>query len=225
VEYFSVKTKYKLVEEPIIFVLEAIAVKIAYRIWAAKLKEKTTTTFVDNRSALGALQKGYSSSYPLAEIVADFWQTSENLKVATWWEYVHSEDNCADDPSRGVWTLLEKWNAKRIEVELTQEEEDWVADALFLHYESLANNPSSPLHKNKVLKEEIIARRKLARATETKPHQCNIKFEFTKLLADCQVACPPKRYVKKAKESESKSKCDPDDIENVISDDDNPIFF
>jgi hypothetical protein len=56
--------------------------------------------FIDNTSALAGLLKGYSSISDSARIVHAFWARVVGLQVDVWFEYVPSEANVADRPSR-----------------------------------------------------------------------------------------------------------------------------
>ncbi len=58
-EYFS---KWSVVTNHDIMFYEAEAIEASLRLWHAKLQETRLTCFVDNTSAQGAIQKGYSKN-------------------------------------------------------------------------------------------------------------------------------------------------------------------
>ena len=58
--------------------------------------------WIDNESAVYALVKGYNS----ARIVTLYHSCVSQLGITPWIEYVQSEDNIADLPSRGEFELL-----------------------------------------------------------------------------------------------------------------------
>ena len=57
--------------------------------------------YVDNESARYALIKGNSPTYDSAALAAAFWTREAELACFSWFEWVPSPSNIADDPSRG----------------------------------------------------------------------------------------------------------------------------
>ena len=62
--------------------------------------------WIDNESAVYSLVKGYSRAPDSARVVNLFHGCVAQLEVTPWIEYVQSDDNIADLPSRGEFALL-----------------------------------------------------------------------------------------------------------------------
>ena len=56
---------------------------------------------IDNSGALACLVKDYSSDRDSAKLVHTFWALVSALEIDVWFEFVYSEANIADWPSRG----------------------------------------------------------------------------------------------------------------------------
>ena len=63
--------------------------------------------WIDNTAALAGIAKGYSSKPDSARIIHAFHALGVKLDVDTHFEYVASEANVADLPSRGEFEFLE----------------------------------------------------------------------------------------------------------------------
>ena len=61
---------------------------------------RTCVICIDNRAALDALVKGSTSSELGANLVGVFWAIAARSSVYWWLEYVHTDSNDADHPSR-----------------------------------------------------------------------------------------------------------------------------
>ena len=83
-----------------ICVYETLMVVCAFRIFAQRLQGRRVVIFVDNRSALGALRKGTSSSWDLRVLVELFWQKVAECHCYAFFRYIPSKLNIADWPSR-----------------------------------------------------------------------------------------------------------------------------
>ena len=70
--------------------------------------------FADNQPANGAARKAYSASRDLAAIVRRMHEAWDELDVDPWIEYVRSENNLADCPSRGRLTEMWQMGATRV---------------------------------------------------------------------------------------------------------------
>lgn len=62
--------------------------------------------WIDNLSAKYALQKGYSKVGDTGKVVNSFKVMQANRQLRVWFEYVPSEQNIADLPSRRKWDEL-----------------------------------------------------------------------------------------------------------------------
>lgn len=89
--------------------LELLAAVVAYTTFGDELAGQHVIHWIDNESAVYALAKGYSGAPDSARVVNLFHTTASRLGVTPWIEYVHTDDNLADLPSRGelglLWTL------------------------------------------------------------------------------------------------------------------------
>ena len=56
---------------------------------------------IDNSGAMACLVKDYSSDRDSAKLVHTFWALVSALEIDVWFEFVYSEANIADWPSRG----------------------------------------------------------------------------------------------------------------------------
>jgi hypothetical protein len=65
--------------------------------------------FADNQAANAAAIKGSSSSASMARIVSAFHLQWLRLNIRPWIEFVNSEANLADDPSRGELDWIPGW--------------------------------------------------------------------------------------------------------------------
>ena len=87
--------------------LELLAALVAYTTFADELRGSQVIHWIDNESAVYALVKGYSGAADSARIVNLYHCCVAQLEVTPWIEYVQSEDNLADLPSRGDFALLQ----------------------------------------------------------------------------------------------------------------------
>ena len=73
---------------------------------AADLRGWEVIHFIDNSGAMGCLIKDYSSDVDSARLVHAFWGLACALEIDVWFEFVYSEANVADWPSRGDCSFL-----------------------------------------------------------------------------------------------------------------------
>ena len=83
-----------------IYMIEILAVVMAWRTWGHLLFERRVLVFVDSESAEGALTKGYSSKEDACMIVSDFWVAVARDRALVYLDRVPTDANPADDPSR-----------------------------------------------------------------------------------------------------------------------------
>ena len=62
--------------------------------------------WINNESAVYSLAKGYSGAADSARVVILYHACVAQLGVTPWLEYVHTDDNITDLPSRGEWGVL-----------------------------------------------------------------------------------------------------------------------
>ena len=82
--------------------LELLYAVAPYTSLSAKLAGRRTIHFIDNTSAIAGLVKGYSSAPDSGLIVNAFHAYNLGLGAEAFFEYVRSEANVADAPSRGM---------------------------------------------------------------------------------------------------------------------------
>ena len=87
--------------------LELLGAVAPYYSLAPFLKGKRIMHWIDNTAALAGIAKGYSSKPDSARIIHAFHALGVKLDVDTHFEYVASEANVADLPSRGEFEFLE----------------------------------------------------------------------------------------------------------------------
>ena len=73
---------------------------------ADRLQDRRAFMWIDNLSAKYSLQKGYSKASDTGRIVSSFKVKQAKLRLRIWFEYVPSEQNIADLPSRRKWQEL-----------------------------------------------------------------------------------------------------------------------
>ena len=86
--------------------LELLAAVVAYTTFPDLLAGQHVIHWIDNESAVYSLAKGYSGAADSARVVNLFHACVAQLGVTPWLEYVGTDDNIADLPSRGEWRLL-----------------------------------------------------------------------------------------------------------------------
>ena len=76
--------------------------------------------FIDNAGAMASLVKDDSRDVDSARLVHTFWALSAALELDVWFEFVYSEANLADWPSRGCLDFVEPLGAIRVPVVIPQ---------------------------------------------------------------------------------------------------------
>lgn len=86
--------------------LELLAAVVAYTTFPDLLAGQHVIHWIDNESAVYSLVKGYCGAADSARVVNIFHSAMCKLGVTPWLEYVGTEDNIADLPSRGEFGVL-----------------------------------------------------------------------------------------------------------------------
>ena len=86
--------------------LELLAAVVAYTTFPDILEGQHVIHWIDNESAVYSLVKGYCGAADSARVVNIFHCAVSQLNVTPWMEYVWTEDNIADLPSRGDFGVL-----------------------------------------------------------------------------------------------------------------------
>ena len=81
--------------------LELLAAVAVYYSLASELQGGEVIHFIDNSGAMACLIKDYSADVDSARLVHAFWGLACALDIDVWFEFVYSEANVADWPSRG----------------------------------------------------------------------------------------------------------------------------
>eukprot|EP00435_Cladocopium_sp_Y103_P044841 s227_g12.t1 len=87
-------------QEQAIGELGALAVLVAYRLWAPCFQSKHVICFLDNEGSRYLILKGYSSNKVLESIVHEIALCEEEQSVLAWYARGPTEANIADHPSR-----------------------------------------------------------------------------------------------------------------------------
>ena len=80
--------------------LELLAAVAAYTTFPELLRGRRVIHWIDNTSALSALTKGYSGVPDSARLVHLFHAWNAGARAQVWFEYVPTDANPADKPSR-----------------------------------------------------------------------------------------------------------------------------
>jgi hypothetical protein len=106
VRLFGVKLQY-------IGQLEAVAAAAAYWTCPAELRDSYPAHFIDNQGALGAFVRAASTDAATAAVAHVTARRQLELDARVWFEYVASDANIADLPSRGKWRAAARLLAAR----------------------------------------------------------------------------------------------------------------
>ena len=98
--------------------LELLAAVAAYYSMAEWLKEKLVLHFIDNVAAACGIAKGYSTKPDSARIIHAYHALNVPLQSQVHFEWVKSEANIADLPSRGHFELLESYGSRRLDLKI-----------------------------------------------------------------------------------------------------------
>ena len=94
--------------------LELLAVAMALHTFAGMLKGTTVRVWTDNASAWGALAKGAAGQSDHNCLVHGVWLLAWRIDFGLWVEWVPTDRNVADLPSRQEYGLLEQLGATRV---------------------------------------------------------------------------------------------------------------
>ena len=88
--------------------LELLAAIAVYSTLPDTLRGRDVIHWIDNTGALAILAKSYSADHDAARMVHAWEVINLGVRANTWFEYVRSEANIADLPSRGEYGYLEQ---------------------------------------------------------------------------------------------------------------------
>ena len=85
---------------------ELYAVCVARRLWRNLLDGTRAIIFIDNQGVLDACIKGWSAENQMKQLLLRFEVVDGASPCLPWFARVPSISNCADYPSRGLWSKL-----------------------------------------------------------------------------------------------------------------------
>jgi len=94
--------------------LELLAAVAAYYTMATALRSRDVLHFIDNTAAVAGIAKGFSAKPDSARIIHTYHALNVKIQAQVHFEWVKSEDNIADLPSRGELGLLEEFGSRDI---------------------------------------------------------------------------------------------------------------
>ena len=94
--------------------LELLAAASAYYSLSPWLHKRDVIHFIDNTAAASGMAKGYSSVPDSARIIHAFHALNVNLQTNVHFEWVKSEANIADMPTRNKFELLLEIGSKQV---------------------------------------------------------------------------------------------------------------
>ena len=94
--------------------LELLAAASAYYSLSPWLYKHDVIHFIDNTAAASGMAKGYSPVIDSARIIHAFHALNVNLQTNVHFEWVKSEANIADMPTRNSFALLQEFGSKRV---------------------------------------------------------------------------------------------------------------
>jgi len=81
---------------------------------ASTLRSRDVLHFIDNTAAVAGIAKGFSAKPDSARIIHTYHALNVKIQAQVHFEWVKSEDNIADLPSRGELELLEEIGSRDI---------------------------------------------------------------------------------------------------------------
>ena len=87
---------------------ELYAVCLSRSIWKRQLDDRKVVVFIDNQGVLDACIKGWSGEEQMKSLLLHFEVVDGKNPFLPWFARVPSSSNCADYPSRGLWSKLKQ---------------------------------------------------------------------------------------------------------------------
>ena len=87
---------------------ELYAVCLSRSIWKSQLDNQKVVVFIDNQGVLDACIKGWSGEEQMKSLLLHFEMADGKDPFFPWFARVPSSSNCADYPSRGLWSKLKQ---------------------------------------------------------------------------------------------------------------------
>ena len=89
-----------------IYILEGLAAVIGLRVWTSLIRGSHIVAFLDNEGVLGSFMSCRTSQDLFTPILCALTEWESDNQTQAWFDFVPSEANVADPPSRGDCTLL-----------------------------------------------------------------------------------------------------------------------
>ena len=89
-----------------IYEVELLAIWAAMSLWQGDVRDSYTVFYSDNEAARGALISARSSTLSGKSILDEILKIEDSSICRPWYGRVPTHSNCADDPSREVYTHL-----------------------------------------------------------------------------------------------------------------------
>jgi hypothetical protein len=96
--------------------LELLAAIVAYFSMAPFLVERDVLHFIDNTAAVAGIAKGFSAKPDSARIIHAYHALNVQIGAQVYFEWVKSEANIADLPSRGQYDLLNEFGSREVPI-------------------------------------------------------------------------------------------------------------
>ena len=87
---------------------ELYAVCLSRSVWKRQLDDRKVLVFIDNQGVLDACVKGWSGEEQMKSLLLHFEVVDGKKPFLPWFARVPSSSNCADYPSRGLWSKLKQ---------------------------------------------------------------------------------------------------------------------
>jgi hypothetical protein len=94
--------------------LELLAAAASYFSLATWLSNRDVFHYIDNTAAVAGIAKGYSAKPDSARIIHAYHALNVKMQAQVHFEWVKSEANIADLPTRGQFELLQEFASKEI---------------------------------------------------------------------------------------------------------------
>ena len=96
--------------------LELLAAIVAYYSMTPYLAEREVIHFIDNTAAVAGIAKGFSAKPDSARIIHAYHALNVRIGAQVYFEWVKSEANIADLPSRGHFDLLNEFGSRVVSI-------------------------------------------------------------------------------------------------------------
>ena len=89
-----------------IYILEGLAALLGLRVWTSLIHKSHVVAFLDNKGVLGTFMSCRTNQPLFPPILQALTEWESNCQTQAWFDFVPSEANVSDPPSRGDCTQL-----------------------------------------------------------------------------------------------------------------------